>query len=166
MMKKHETKQAKISAIEITDEKLSDRGGLTLFFRFIENIGFYQFFEKNFSFAKRSGIKPNCRQFIMQLSAFFIDASDLSMLGFDRRKNDAGYAGLLENTPAQMASSHQMKRFFENLGIAGNFLYRMMLLRLFVWRLQIETPSIIELFIDSVVWDNNAASKRQGIEPT
>ena len=166
MMKKHETKQAKISAIEITDEKLSGRGGLTLFIRFIENIGFYQFFEKYFSFAKRSSKGLSCRQFIMQLLAFFIDASDLSMLGFDRRKNDAGYAGLLENTSAQMASSHQMKRFFENLGTVGNLIYRAILLRLFVWRLQIEKPSIIELFIDSVVWDNNDAGKRQGVEPT
>jgi hypothetical protein len=37
---------------------------------------------------------------------------------------------------------------------------------LFVWRLQIEKPGIIELFIDSVVWDNNDAGKRQGVAPT
>jgi hypothetical protein len=166
MMKKHETKQAKISAVEITDEKLSGRGGITFFLRFIENIGFYRLFEKYFSFAKRSSKGISCRQFILQLFAFFIDATDLSMVGFDRRKNDSGYAGLLENTPAQMASSHQMKRFFEKFTVIGNRLYRAILLRLFIWRLKIEQPTLITLFIDSVVWDNNDADKRQGVEPT
>jgi len=51
-MKKHETKQAKISAIEITNEKLSSRDRIVLFMRFIKNIEFYQLFVKYFNFAK------------------------------------------------------------------------------------------------------------------
>ena len=166
MIKKHGTKQVKISAIEPTDEKLSGRGGITFFLRFVANIGFYRLCEKYFSFAKRSSKGLSCRQFILQLFAFYADASDLSMTGFDRRKNDSGYAGILENTPAQMASSHLMKRFFEKFGFIGNRLYRVILLRLFIWRLKLEQPSLIELFIDSVVWDNDNVDKRQGVEPT
>jgi|GEM_PF-7038319 len=37
--------------------------------------------------------------------ACFIDGTDMSMSGFDRKKEDGGYAGVLENTKAQMASS-------------------------------------------------------------
>jgi len=166
MATKQVKKQAKISAIEITNEKLSGRGGIFFFLRFIENIGFYPLFEKYFGFVKGSNKGLSCRQFIIQLLAYFIDATDLSMSGFDRRKNDSGYAGLLENRPAQMASSHQMKRFFEKLAPIGNRLYRLVLLQLFIWRLRIEQPTLIELFIDSVVWDNDQADKRQGVEPT
>jgi len=82
------------------------------------------------------------------------------MLNFDRRKTDTGYIGLLENTTAQMASSHQMKRFFNKLGTVGNLFYHAILRRQFVWRLQIEKPTIIELFVDSVVWNINDADKR------
>lgn len=159
-------KQAKISAIEITNEKLSGRGGIFLFLRFIENTGFCALFEKYFGFIKGSKKGLSCRQFLLQLLAYFIDATDLSMCGFDRRKRDSGYAGLLENKPAQMASSHQMKRFFEKLGPLGNRLYRLVLLQLFIWRLKIEQPAVIKLFVDSVVWDNDHADKRQGVEPT
>lgn len=88
------------------------------------------------------------------------------MSGFDRRKRVSGYAGHLENKPAQMASSHQMKRFFEKPGPLGNRLYRLVLLQLFIWRLKVEQPVVIKLFVDSMVWDNDHADRRQGVEPT
>ena len=79
MATKQVKKQAKISAIEITNEKLSGRGGIFFFLRFIENIGFYPLFEKYFGFVKGSNKGLSCRQFIIQLLAYFINATDLSM---------------------------------------------------------------------------------------
>lgn len=48
----------------------------------------------------------------------------------------------------------------------GNAIYRKILHRLFIWRLQIEKPTIIILAIDTMVMDNNDAQKREGVEPT
>lgn len=138
MVKKYVSKQVKISGVELTDEKLTGRGGIHFFLRFVENIGFYSLFEKYFSFAKLSKKGLGCYQFIKQLLAFFGDGTDMSMSGFGRRKNDPAFAALLENTSDQMASSHQMKRFFEKFTFIGNCLYRAVLLQLFIWRLKIE----------------------------
>jgi hypothetical protein len=71
----------------------------------------------------------------------------MSMTGFDTRKNDQGYAAVLENKLSQMASSHQMKRFFSKLSIIPNKLFRRILHELFIWRLKIEKPNKIFLGI-------------------
>lgn len=160
------TKQVKISKVKTTNDKLSGRGGLFFFLRYIENIGFYSFFENHFHFLKGSQKGLSCVQFIKQILAFFIDGSDCSMTGFDQRKTDEAYAAMLEHRPDQMASSHQIKRFFRKLNFVPNWLYRKLLLLLFLWRLNSEQPEIIILFADSMVLDNNDARKRQGVEPT
>jgi hypothetical protein len=151
MATKHDTKQVKISKVEITDDKMSGRGGLFFFLRYVENIGFYPFFENYFGFLKGSSKGLSCKQFIKQLLAFFIDGTNLSMTDFDHRKIDESYAAILENRPDQMASSHQIKRFFRKLIFVPNWLYRKILFFLFIWRLNIEQPEIIILFADSMV---------------
>ena len=35
-----------------------------------------------------------------------------------------------------------------------------------MWRLQIEKPELIKLGVDTMVLDNDAARKREGVEPT
>ena len=166
MSKKSTSTHAKIARIEVTNDKITGRGGIFLFLRYIKNIGFYSFFEKHFSFLKGSAKGLSIMQFIKQLFAFFIDGTDLSMSSFDRRKEDKAYAALLENKPHQMASSHQIKRMFRKFINIGNWVFRFILLRLFLWRLRIEQPEVIVLFGDSVVFDNNDAEKRQGVNPT
>jgi hypothetical protein len=166
MVKKTHPKQVKISKIEITSDKMSARGGIFFFLRYIENIRFYQLFEKQFSFLKGSKKGLSTIQFIKQLFAYFIDGTDMTMTGFDRRRQEAGYAALLENTPAQMASSHQIKRFFRKFIHVDNRLFRIILLQLFIQRLHVEQPDVIILFGDTVVFDNNEADKREGVEPT
>lgn len=156
----------KITKVEATDEKLSGRGGLFFILRYIESLGFYQIFENIYGHLKKSSKGLSCLQFIKQVLAFFIDGSDLSMKSFDRRQDDAAYAALLENTPEQMASSHQIKRFFQKFAFIGNRLFRNLLLRLFIWRLHIEQPELIVLFADSMVLGNDDATRREGVEPT
>ena len=90
----------------------------------------------------------------------------MSMTGFDTKKKDQVYAAVLENKPVEMASSHQMKRFFAKLSIVPNKVYQMILHRLFIWRLRIEKPRIIILGIDTMVMDNDSAKKREGVEFT
>ena len=158
--------QAKITKIDVTREKLSGRGGIFFFLRYVENIIFYPLFEKYFGFLRASAKGLPAYQFIKQLLAHFIDGTDMAMSSFDRRKGDESYAAVLENVPKQMASSHQIKRVFSKLAYVGNRIYRSLLHQLFIWRLKIEKPSIIILFGDTMVLDNNDADKREGVEPT
>ena len=166
MAKKSDIKQVKISKIEITNEKLSGRGGLFFFLRYVENIGFYSLFGKKFKNVKGSLKGLSAGQFIKQTLAFFMNGDDLSMTSFDRRKADEAYQALLENRPEDMASSHQIKRFFRRLMPVPLKVYRSVLLVLFIWRLRVEKPSVVVLFGDTVVWNNDDAKKRQGVEPT
>lgn len=166
MKKKTNSKQVKISKIEVTAEKMSGRGGLFFFIKYVENIGFFKLFEQCLGSLKGSAKGISCFQFIKQVVAWFIDGTDRSMLGFDRRKNDDAYAALLENEPWHMATSHQIKRMFSRLGFVGQWLFRSILLKLFIWRLYVEKPKVIILFGDTVVFDNDDAQKRQGVKPT
>ena len=115
MAKKYVSKQAKITKIDVTREKLSGRGGIFFFLTYVENIVFYALFEKYFGFLRKSAKGLSIYQFIKQLLAHFIDGTDMSMSSFDRLKGDESYAAVLENVPEQMASSHQIKRVFNKL---------------------------------------------------
>jgi hypothetical protein len=85
---------------------------------------------------------------------------------FDQISKDDGYAGSIETDMDDMASSHQIKRFFGAFAWTRVFLFRRLLQTLFLWRLQISQPDVIELGIDTMVMDNDDAQCRQGVEPT
>jgi hypothetical protein len=44
--------------------------------------------------------------------------------------------------------------------------FRHMLQKLFIWRLKINQPDVIELGIDTMVMDNDDAGRRHGVKPT
>ncbi len=54
--------------------------------------------------------------------AFLIDGTNMAISGFDKTKQDPGYAAVLECKSTQMASSHQIKRFFAKLSVIPNFI--------------------------------------------
>ena len=136
--------------------------------RYVEQSGFYRLVESVLGHIKTSKKGLSLLQFFKQMLAFFIDGTDLSIAGFDRSKQDSGYAAVLENPSKEMASSHQIKRFFRKLmnNWITNGIYRKILHELFIWRLKKEHPSIIVLGADTMVMNNNDAQKREGVEPT
>lgn len=157
----------KITKIGITSDKISARGGLPLFLRFIDKIRLYNVISGTIiSLLSINNKGLQLKQFLKQMFAFFMDGTNMSISGFDRLKNDEGYTALLENKPQEMASSHQIKRFFIKLSVVTNFIFNKIMHELFVWRLQIAKPSIIELGIDTMVMDNDGAKKREGNETT
>ena len=85
MEKKAHSKQAKITKIKVTNDKISGRGGL-FFMKYVENIRFFKLFENRFGFVKGSSKGLCCFEFIKQLVLWFIDGTDTSMKSFDRRK--------------------------------------------------------------------------------
>jgi len=159
--------KTKINKISVTDEKISSRGGLPLFLKYVENIKLYELISSVLLLKIVFGSKGlGLQQFLKQIFAFFIDGTDMSISGFDKKKKDKGYASVLENTENDMASSHQIKRIFIKLIIVPNKLYNKILHELFLWRLKIEAPKIIILGIDTMVLDNDDSKKKEGCEPT
>ncbi len=158
---------AKITKIGITNDKISGRGGLPLFLRYTETIGLYRLISgTTLSLLTISSKGLGLQQFLKQVFAFFIDGTDMSISSFDHKKKDEGYTALLENKVDEMASSHQIKRFFLKVSIITSLIFNKILHELFIWRLKITKPKIIELGIDTMVMDNDDAKKREGNEPT
>lgn len=159
---------AKINTIETTNDTISGRGGLALFMRYVQQTNFYVLIELHLSELKMSKKGLPLFQLVKQMIAFFIDRTFTAISGFDQLKQDGGYAAVLENSVDEMASSHQIKRFFRKLMLnkISNNVYRKILHELFIWRLKIEAPSIIILGADTMVLNNDDALKREGVEPT
>jgi hypothetical protein len=65
-----------------------------------------------------------------------------------------------------MASSHAMKRFFGTFGVFAGEAFRWVLKQLFIWRLKLNGPKVVELTVDTMVMDNDEALKREGCDPT
>jgi hypothetical protein len=157
----------KITKIGVTNDKISGRGGLALILRYIEKTNLYSLITDIFLTKIKMHSKGlRLEQFLKQMFAFFFDGTDMTMTGFDARKNDLAYAALMETKNIELASSHQMKRFFAKLSIIPNKLFRKILHTLFIWRLRIEKPNVIVLGIDTMVMNNDDAKKREGCEPT
>ncbi len=169
MQKKSKKAELKISKIGIAEDKISGRGGLAFFLRYIEQIGFYKLSET--ILGTKIEVSPKglpLYQFIKQMLAYFIDGTYMRMESFNEIKNDKAYTSLLENKGTEMASSHQIKRFFRKLmaNKIGDKIYRKFLHKLFIWRLVIEKPKVIILGVDTMVMNNDDAKKREGVEPT
>ncbi len=156
-----------ITKIGITNDKISGRGGLPLYLRYLESVGLYKLISSTIlSLLVFGGKGLGLQQFLKQMFAYFMDGTDMAICGFDKKKSDQGYAAILGNEPDQMASSHQIKRFFIKVSIVSNIVFNKILHELFIWRLKITMPGIIELGIDTMVMDNDDAKKREGNEPT
>jgi hypothetical protein len=97
---------------------------------------------------------------------FMMDGTSRHLVYFDHLKNDVGYAGTIETDMKEMASSHTIKRFFKRFSFVRVYLFRRLLHNLFIWRLKIAQPSVIELGIDTMVLDNDDADCRHGVKPT
>lgn len=152
--------------IETTDRKISGRSGLGLFLEYVRNTKFFKYFKKAIGDVKGSSKGLSKEQFISQMLVYFIDGTDMSISGFDRKKKDKSYAAVIGNTVEEMASSHQIKRFFRNLSSIVNSVYRKILHKLFVWRLNQERPDYIELRADVMPMDNDSAKEREKATPT
>ncbi len=156
-----------ITKIGITNDKISARGGLPLFLRYVEKTGFFSLVSGiMFSWIVRSKKGLQLQAFVKQILAFFMDGTHMAISGFDRNKEDDGYAAVLECRKDQLASSHQIKRYFAKLTCITSLIFNKILHELFFWRLSITQPQVIVLGADTMVLDNNSARKREGNEVT
>ena len=166
MAHEHAAVKHSIDSIEVTEDCLTGRAGLTLISKYLQAIGITAFLADRFPFLKKSSKGTPLVSIFHQLLCFFFDGTSLRLTRFDHLKQDEGYAAGIETPQEQMLSSHAVKRFLQHVSIVRVWLFRRVLRRLFVWRLSLEQPDRILLGIDTMVMDNDEANKREGVEST
>jgi len=155
-----------LDGVEVTSDTLTGRGGLALFSRYVRNIEILPHVDRLFGSMRKSSKGLPVATLFHQLFCFFLDGTSRHLVRFDALKQDEGYAAAIETQPGQMASSHAIKRFFGAFWWPRIWLFRRLLLHLFVWRLKLEAPSAVILGIDAMVMDNDEANVRHGVQPT
>lgn len=156
----------RINKVEITPDTLTSRGGLSLFVRYMDNVGVLPILLSHFGNLRKNGKGLETSNIFKQILSWFYDGTSRFLVYFDKLKKDEGYAASIENSLKEMASSHQVKRFFNKFSYFHKWRFRKILQQLFVWRLLKEQPEIIELTLDTMVMSNDEALKRQGVKPT
>ncbi len=163
----------RINKVDVTGDTLTGRGGMALYVRYLSETGIYPILS-GFSLHKQltcctknaGGCYPLRRSkkglpvwnIFKQVFCFFYDKTSRHLTYFDQLEGDAGYAAVIENSAGEMASSHQIKRFFKSFSRLCGGVFRKVLKRLFMWRLKVEQPQVIELTIDTMVMDNDEAA--------
>ena len=155
-----------INDVEITTDVLTSRAGLSLFVRYLRNIVVFPYLEDLFCKIRKSRKGQEISEIFKQLFCFFMDGTSRHLVYFDTLKEDEGYAKGIETDPVNMLSSHAVKRFFGAIWLPLTFLFRRVLKKLFLWRLNIVKPVVIVLGLDTMVMDNDEAEKRHGVKPT
>jgi len=155
-----------VQDVEVTGDVLTSRAGLTLFVRYLRGIVLYPYLEELFGRIRKSQKGLLVSEIFKQLFCFFMDGTSRHVVYFDSLKEDEGYAGSIESDADKILSSHAVKRFFRAFYLPWIFLFRRLLQKLFLWRLQVVKPLIIILGLDTMVMDNDEAQKRHGVKPT
>lgn len=162
----NESAKQVISHIEVTTDCLSDRGGLAPLMRYLDGTELVQALSGTFSKFRQRESGMSISDILRQVIAFFLDGSSTHLTYFDHLKKDPGYCAILETDPSKMASSHAIKRFFGKMSSVVCRQFRFSLRKAFTNRVRQEKPEVLELFLDTMVLDNDDASCRQGVSPT
>ena len=107
----------RIKRVEITNDTLTSRGGISLFVKYLQAIDIVRLLLEKFGGLKKSSKGVTVQNFFLQMLCFFMEGTSRHLTYFDQLREDAGYAAVLEVPAEQMASSHAMKRFFGMFGI-------------------------------------------------
>jgi hypothetical protein len=166
-MNKNECKsKCKINKIGVTNDTLTGRGGMALFVKYLSSVEICQLLQSIFGDIRKNNKGLPVWSIFKQVFCWFYDGTSRHLNYFDKLKDDEGYASIIENSHDDMASSHQMKRFFKSFSWVCGGVFRKILRKMFIWRLKIEKPDVIDLTIDTMVMDNDEARKREGSQPT
>jgi hypothetical protein len=157
---------SKINCVGITSDTLTGRGGLTFILRYLDKIGIWSLFENSIGHLRFSGKGKAIGCIVRQIMAAFIDGSDTTMEGFDRRRKRAEVSVQLECYQEETVGGSMVRRFFYKFLGARYRLLRPILHTLFIWRLKIDRPKVVNLYIDTMVLDNDQGLCREGCNPT
>jgi hypothetical protein len=166
MNKKGNKSKCRINKVEATNDTLTSRGGMILFVKYLSNVEIFPLLSGIFGGIRKNKKGIPVWNIFKQIFCWLYDGTSRHLNYLDQLKGDAGYAAVIENSQEEMASSHQIKRFFKSFSWVSGKLYRRVLRKMFIWRLKIEKPKVIDLTIDTMVMDNDEAEKRDGVQPT
>ncbi len=158
--------ELEIKAVEQIGERLTGRAGLALFVSYLHSINIFPLIDRFFGSIRKSKKGVAIVEIVKQILCYMVDGTSRHLVYFDQIAQDDGYAGTIETAKHEMLSSHQVKRFFQAFSWVRIFLFRHLLQGLFIWRLKIKQPDVIELGIDTMVMNNNDALCRHGVKPT
>lgn len=156
----------RISKIGATDERLTGRGGLAFFVRYLTNIGIFSLLIGYFGELRKNKKGLPVAELFKQIFCWLSDGTSRHISFFDHLRKDEGYAAAIGTSPEDMASSHTIKRFCKSFTIFKVWVFRKILSRLFIWRLMMRQPEVVNIDIDTMVMDNNEADIRHGVGPT
>ena len=162
-----EKNQATINHIEITRDNMTGRGGLALLPRYLRELDLLPHLDRLFGTVRKNGKGVSVREMFKQMICFFVDGTSRHLSYFDHLRSGAdGYGAVIEVSEEQLASSHSVKRFLRSFWWPRIYLFRRLLIKLFLWRLQTTRPEMIVLGLDTSVFDNDDALQRHGVQPT
>ena len=166
-MSKHKSNKARfIDDVQVTSDCLTGRAGLNLFARYLRGMNLSPHLHRLFGSMRKHSKGAPIDELFKQVLCFLFDGTSRHLAHFDVLSKDPGYAAAIETDLQDMASSHTIKRFYRAFSPQRTYLFRRLLLQLFLWRLTITPPKVIELNIDTMVMDNDHAIKRHGVKPT
>ena len=166
MAKKKCKRAHAVNKVEATNEILTSRAGINLQARYLHTTQVIPLVEQTFGRLRKNSKGASIADLFTQILCWHFDGTSRYLSSFDTLAKDPGYAASIEMDSKRMVSSHAVKRFFNSIPLHYSALFRMLLMRLFVWRLNISKPELIILNVDAMVMDNDDASKREGCEPT
>ncbi len=166
-MSKCKSKRASfIHDVQVTNDCLTGRAGLNLFARYLRGIDLFPHLDRLFGSMRKHPKGAPIDELFKQILCFLFDGTSRHLAHFDVLAKDPGYAAAIETDRTDMASSHTIKRFYRAFSPVRTYKFRHLLQQLFLWRLTIARPDVIELNIDTMVMDNDQAPKRHGVKPT
>ena len=166
-MSKHKSNKARfIDDVQVTSDCLTGRAGLNLFARYLRGMNLSPHFHRLFGSMRKHSKGAPIDELFKQVLCFLFDGTSRHLAHFDVLSKDPGYAAAIETDLQDMASSHTIKRFYRAFSPQRTYLFRRLFLQLFLWRLTITPPKVIELNIDTMVMDNDHAIKRHGVKST
>jgi len=87
VQKSNNKNKLKTSKIGITEDKITGRGGLAFYLRYVEQIGFYNLSENILGKHLTIGSKGlGVYQFVKQMLSYFIDGAYMSIESFNEKK--------------------------------------------------------------------------------
>ncbi len=101
-----------ITDIEVTPDALTGRAGLSLFVRYLDNIGIQALIQQLFGRPRKSSKGLPIVDIFKQLFVFLLDGTSRHLSYFDALKKDPAHAGIVECSHHELLSSHSVKRFF------------------------------------------------------
>ena len=163
---KNKSQTNRINEVGVTNDIITGRGGLALFVRYLANINILPLLNESFGNLRKNAKGLSVTKLFLQIFCFLFDGTSRHLSYFDALAQDKGYAATIEMGMKDMTSSHTIKRFFALFAWCHSGLFRKILNRLFVWRLKLSLPRIVELAIDTMVMDNDEALIRHGVQAT